>query len=538
MTPTKGLLWLGFLISILATSGAVPAENKEATGPQASMTIPELKDHMFFLASDELRGRMTASREFRIAADYCGSQLRAAGLKPLVPDRQGNPSFLQRIPLVHKVIQPKNVLCFKNPGDEICFSHGDQCLVAMVQYPEETRAPVTSPVFVGYGISSPDTGWDDYRDLDVAGRIVICLHGAPRLQGKPMLSPQEDKVYSDLEKGGALKLQAAEKHRAAGLIYVLDPPTSQAWDEIKTMKMFTHDVLHYPGREPHPPKKIIPVILLHASAARRVFETYSCNPFEILTAANENGLRRFLMDKTTLTVQLEYLREDVECHNVAAIIPGTDEAVGDQYIVVGAHLDHIGVRNGAACNGADDNASGCTAILEVAEAVAMKPARRPVIFILYTGEECGLYGSTYFTEHCPVPLNQVLVNINLDMVGREGLQTNVKGGIKAFGPAQKYPWLKKVLERANESSVNIPIDFAHPEEDTERFFKIGDHFSFYKNGIPVVFFEDGGTADLHKTTDDPEKIDFAKLQKVSQLVYALVMELGNTDDNLRGQPGK
>lgn len=517
----------------MALGVALSVENEERPDPHTSITIPELKDHMFFLASDELKGRLTASREYRIAANYCVSQLRAAGLKPLVPDEKGNLSFLQRVPLIHKVLRSQDVLCLKNPEGETCFSHGDQCLVAMVQYPEDTKVPVTSPVFVGYGICALEAGWDDYQDLNVEGKIVVCLHGAPRVRGNPVLPAHDDERYSDLEKGAALKLQTAEKHRAAGLVYILDPQTSRAWEMIKQMKVFTHDVLHYPGREPHPPRKMVPVVLLHPSAARKMFEIYNYDPFVHQNTEDENVIKCFLMDKTIMKMQLEYIRENVECQNVVAIAPGTDEAVGNQWIIVGAHLDHIGVRNGVVYNGADDNASGCTAVLEVAEAIAMEPTRRPVIFILYTGEEFGLYGSTYFTEHCPVPLNQVAVNINMDMVGREGLEINVKGGIKAFGPAQKYLWLKKVLEKANESSSNIPIDFTYPEEDTERFFRIGDHFSFYKDGIPVIFFEDGGTEDLHKPTDDPEKIDFTKLQNISQLVYALVMELGNTDENLQ-----
>jgi hypothetical protein len=528
------LLCLFISISnILALGVALSAENEARPDPQTSITIPELKDHMFFLASDELKGRLTASPEYRIAANYCVSQLRAAGLKPLVPDEKGNLSFLQRVPLIHKVLRAQDALCLKNLEGETCFSHGDQCLVAMVQYPEDTKVLVTPPVFVGYGISAAEAGWDDYQDLNVEGKIVVCLHGAPRVQGNPVLPARDDELYSDLEKGGALKLQTAERHRAAGLVYILDPQTARAWEMIKQMKIFTHDVLHYPGREPHPPRKMIPVVLLHPSAVRRMFEIYNYDPFAHQNTEDENVIKRFLMDKTILKMQLEYIRENVECQNVVAITPGTDEAVGNQWIIVGAHLDHIGVRNGLVYNGADDNASGCAAVLEVAEAIAMGPTRRPVIFILYTGEEFGLYGSTYFTEHCPVPLNQVAVSINMDMVGREGLEINVKGGIKAFGPAQKYLWLKEELEKANENSVNIPIDFTHPKEDSERFFKVGDHFSFYKNGIPVIFFEDGGTEDLHKPTDDPEKIDFSKLQKVSQLVYALVMELGNTDENLQ-----
>ncbi|MGB7294599.1 MAG: hypothetical protein WBC70_03345 [Candidatus Aminicenantales bacterium] len=204
------------------------AESEEGQNPQASITVPELKNHLFFLASDELKGRLTASPEYQIAASYCVSQLRGAGLKPLISDEKGDSSFLQRVPLIHKALQAQDVLCLKNPEGEIRFSHGDQCPVAMVKYPKDTEIPVTSPVFAGYGISCPEVGWDDYKGLDVEGRIVVCLHGTPRVQGNPVLPPRVDEAYSDLEKGGPLKLQAAEKHRAAGLVWILNPQAARA----------------------------------------------------------------------------------------------------------------------------------------------------------------------------------------------------------------------------------------------------------------------------------------------------------------------
>jgi hypothetical protein len=509
-----------------------PQDRKDLSSKASTITASELRDHIFFLASDELEGRMVASRGFLVAALYASSQFREAGLKQIVEDENGKPSFLQPVHLIHKVYHEDDVITIRTEEKEYSFSLGDMCLIATIQWPEDKLPPVAAPVYVGYGIHEPDVGWDDYSGIDLHGRVVLCLSGRPNVHGKSILPEEAAKKYSDFEKALARKLREIVKRGAEGVLFILDRGTAERWQELKRMRQFRCDAYHYPGLpEPAPPGNQIPILVVHPDAAEKIFETQDYDPFLFESTGEEEDYRRFVFEGAVLALQTKYKRTDIICHNVVGMVAGTDADVSGQVITVGAHLDHIGFKEGLVCNGADDNASGCAAVMEAADAVAMTAARS-VVFVLYTGEEQGLLGSRYFVDHCPVPLDNVVVNINLDMVGRKGTLMKVDGEIKAFGPEQAYPELKGYLARANEHSSRMLVDYGHDEKDAKRYIQTSDQFTYHKMGIPIVYFADGGTEDLHKPTDDAEKIDFEKTKRVSQLVYELAMELGNAESPL------
>jgi len=213
--------------------------------------------------------------------------------------------------------------------------------------------------------------------------------------------------------------------------------------------------------------------------------------------------------------------------NVVAIVEGTDPKLKSEYITVGAHLDHVGPRGGKVCNGADDNASGSVGVIEVAEAIAMSPPKRSVIFILYAGEEMGLQGSRYFLENPPVPIDKIVANINLDMIGRtgNGLDAETKEHFLRYS-SKVSPKFKDFVKKVNRKTIKQPLIYA---EDGTSPGGVGgsDHMSFLRKDIPAIMFFSGVHKDLHQPGDDPEKIEYDKMQKISQLVFELAYELGN-----------
>jgi Zn-dependent M28 family amino/carboxypeptidase len=225
------------------------------------------------------------------------------------------------------------------------------------------------------------------------------------------------------------------------------------------------------------------------------------------------------MDDVTLSLDAGFVVSEIQSANVVAMVEGTDPKIRDKYVTVGAHLDHVGHEGGVVFNGADDDASGCVAVLEAAEAVAMDPPGHSAIFILYTGEELRFMGSQHFVLNPPVPLESIHVNINLDMVGRPD---GAAKELAAIVGGEKASVIQEMISDVNKRKTRLRLDSAY-----DKYFMMSDQVSFYLSGIPAVFLHDGDHADLHRPTDDADKIDYDFLKKTSQLTYFLVKELGS-----------
>ena len=224
---------------------------------------------------------------------------------------------------------------------------------------------------------------------------------------------------------------------------------------------------------------------------------------------------------------IERGEQKILTYNVVGILPGTDRELKDEYVTIGVHLDHIGVINGEIYNGADDNAASCAALLEVAEALVQAPTRRSVIIMFYSAEEMGLIGSRYFVDNPPVPLEQMVVNINMEMIGRH--DTMNPDGFGFIGPEALSPELPDIITAVNEKYLNYPLLFMSRSEDKFNYFRRSDHFNFHMNGIPAIIFGGSMHADYHKPTDDPEKIVIEKVNKAAKLCFYLIQEFGNRD---------
>ncbi len=225
-----------------------------------------------------------------------------------------------------------------------------------------------------------------------------------------------------------------------------------------------------------------------------------------------------------------------ESENILAFVEGSEKP--EEIVVISAHYDHVGMKNGEIYNGADDDGSGTVALLEIAEAFQMAKKsgncpKRSVLFLHVTGEEHGLLGSKYYSENPIFPLANTVVDLNIDMIGSCDPGNCGKDYVYVIGSEMLSSELKKINEKANKETVNLELNYRYDDpNDTERLYYRSDHYNFAKNGIPVAFYFDGIHEDYHKPTDTPDKIDYIALQKRTQLVFATAWEIANRKDRI------
>jgi Zn-dependent M28 family amino/carboxypeptidase len=239
-------------------------------------------------------------------------------------------------------------------------------------------------------------------------------------------------------------------------------------------------------------------------------------------------------DVPGLTARLELTHTALDAPNAVGVLPGADPVLRREYVVISAHMDHIGVVTGQADsinNGADDDASGTAGVMELAEAFGAleRRPRRSLVFVAFSGEENGLWGSEYFVEHPPAGVERMVANINLDMIGRNAPDTIIAVG-------REHSSLGESLDRVTAAHPElgiVPVPDPHPER---RYFYRSDHYNFAVKGVPVVFFSSGEHDDYHKVSDSPDKIDADKIARLMRLVYHLVDDVANADAAPRWKP--
>ncbi|WP_124642668.1 M28 family metallopeptidase [Amniculibacterium aquaticum] len=222
--------------------------------------------------------------------------------------------------------------------------------------------------------------------------------------------------------------------------------------------------------------------------------------------------------------------------NILAFIKGSEKP--NEIVVISAHYDHIGTKNGVVYNGADDDGSGTVAVMEIAEAFKLAEKKghgpkRSILFMHATGEEHGLFGSSYYVDHPVFPLENTVTNLNIDMIGRCDPGNCNQDYVYVIGSEMLSSELKMISEAANNKTYKMKLDYKYDDpKDPNRLYYRSDHYNFAKNGIPVAFYFDGIHEDYHKETDDPEKIDYELLKKRTQLIFSTAWELANRKDRI------
>ena len=498
----------GIVAGVLALASTVLAQSVLDTPAGRSIKLETLKHHVYALAADSMEGRDTGSKGYEKAARYVEGVFRRIGAKTMLTDDRNRSTYRQDLQFWRAAEADSGSLEVVSVTGKVRFKQGRDFKFDTMVGPE-ILAQALGAVYVGYGIGRGS--WDDYRGLNLKGKVAVMLSRIPEQNsGLPDSLVQ---LYKGSRRSNQ-RVEAAQAHGAVAVLRLADGWTSQYWKTFGDALMAA-GLRRLADSEPGEGEAARLTVL--QSVAQSLFKGQAIMPLD--STAGAPPYKGFALEGVSLRFKPGPRSGVVASPNVVGCIRGTDSALRDEYIVVGAHLDHVGRRDGEICNGADDNASGVAALLEVAEAVASRPLPRSVCFVAFTGEEKGLLGSKYFVGHSPIPMEKIAFMINLDMMGRTASSLDSSRSHLVYYSDEGDEAIKNMIERLNRGTVHWTLKMRRAGGSAR-----SDHGSFMDRDVPVTFFYSGNHGDYHRPTDDADKIDYEKLYALSRLVYALVAE--------------
>ena len=468
----------------------------------AALSAAQYFKHVEFLASDELKGRGNGTPELQRASEYIASQFKTFGLKPA----GDNGTYFQNFEITTGTSYGRrNALTIDTR--KLALDADFEPL--SISLPAQIDGPM---VFAGYGITAPDLQWDDYSGLDVKGKIVVVLRHEPQeLDANSRFDGKEMTTHATFMN----KAINARQHGAKAVLFITDPNNHP--DDKDAMSPMMRNI----GDE----DSGIAALRITRSSVAPLFERAG-KSISGVQKEMDTALKPQSFDlKASVRLVMDIARVRKTVRNVMAALPGSDNALKNEWVVAGAHYDHLGLGDdhslapsqiGQIHHGADDNASGTAGVLELARiASAQKPRfKRSILFMTFAGEENGLLGSNYFVNHSTVPLRSITGMINMDMIGRvNNNHLNVLG-------VGTSPEFKAWIEEFN-TAVGLQISFSASGHDGS------DHISFDGKHIPILFFFSGLHADYHRPSDTSDKINRDGAISVLQLVARSVERLAN-----------
>jgi hypothetical protein len=538
-------------LSIQAQSGAPGLD---------SIRQEDLKADLFFLGSDAMRGRLTNTPENLIASEWIKARFERLGLAPAVP------GYFQNYNLMTVTLGQGNALEIIEGSATSPVAHGQGFTTQRFSASAEARGPV---VFAGYGISAPDLDHDDYRAADVIkGALVLVIDHEPGERDPN--SPFDGVVTSDA--GSALrKAQAAQAKGAAGILYV-------------------SDVHNHPGATgntganfwPQQPSRLgtyslagwmesirIPAAQISVDLANRLVKGTGKTLDDLSKSADTpRGVTAVRLPGVEARLTTAVNRQPIPDRNVLAKIDGTDARLKDEWVVISAHFDHDGANGAQIMNGADDDGSGTVGLLEIAEAYALAAKagqwpRRSILFAAFNSEERGLLGAWAYTLQPIAPLERTVAVLNMDMIGRNEevpapapAAAGGRGGGRFNGldpqtaesnnnalniiGSVRSPDLKAQVEAANETAnkaARLEIRYRY-DNNVSQLMRRSDQWPFIQNGVPGIWIFTGLHPDYHTVNDDPERINYVKMEKILRLVHQMSWTIAQQDARPKLLPRK
>ncbi len=533
------------ITSLVSPLPAVYAQRKTAavTAPASSLatarrladqiTAAQLKDYLYFVASDEMEGRDTPSRGLDITAKFIAANLSRWGLKPA----GDNGTYFQRIAMQRVKLDPAGTRAEINGQ---AFSFGEDLLA------QPTAGTASAPlIYVGHGWVIKNKNIDAYQGIDVKDKIVVVLgSGLPK-----------GVTFADLS-GGKQGVDwiapntYAETHGAKGIIAIPSKQMLANWQRINQNSLAGGNTTVEKFKKADEGPKI-PTISASEKMLNALMQGEAQTAQTLLNRDQAESLKPFdFSPSKKVTISVATKTEQVFTQNIVAIAEGRDATLKNEYVALGAHYDHVGTGAPGAgrapslkgdtsdiiWNGADDDGSGTVALMAVAETLGKNPPpKRSVLFVWHCGEEKGLWGSRYFVENPTVPLAQIVTQINIDMIGRSRPEGDANpANAKLAGPNEIYVIGSKMMstqlgelsENTNHAYLNLKLNYLYDDpKDPNRFFYRSDHYNYAKNGIPIIFYFDGEHEDYHRPGDHPDKIDYQKMEKVTRTVFVTMWEL-------------
>jgi hypothetical protein len=461
------------------------------------ITKTEIYEHIKYLASDELEGRMTGTQQARKAAEYIKAEFEKSKLQPVF-----NGSYFQEFPFISKLELGDNKVNLAGSQNDVFNVKEDFIPLSFT----DNLTVEGDLVFTGFGISAAELNYDDYANFDVKDKIVIVFRN----------NPEPDNPNSNFNKFSSFRVKSivARDKGAKGIIFI-NTSDKKEKDELVNLR--------YDGAG-----KIrdIVAIQLKRNVVENLLNKFGKSLDELEKQIVETkSPKSFIVEGVKIKIQTDVKEIESKCYNVGAILKGNDPVLSNEYLVIGAHYDHLGWGEFGSLyqgepqihNGADDNASGTTGLLELSEKFASirDQIKRSVIFFAFSGEEMGLLGSNYLVKNFPVPLQNVIAMFNMDMIGR--LKEN---NLIVYGTGTSTNW-KEILNEKNKYDFKLTFN--------DEGFGPSDHSAFYGQKIPVLFFFTGTHTDYHKPSDDYDKIYTEGQEKILNYISDVALSVLNKD---------
>lgn len=522
------------LILFILNSLPVFAGKKDTVAVKYSKTITkeDLSRHLHILASDEYEGRETGMEGQKKAAKYISEHFAIIGIPPLPSAVETDSNYYQEFPLVlqspYGTSISVNNIKYEFLKDFYYFSGFN-----------DTNIVKSNIVFLGYGIN--DNNYDDYKNVDVSGKIVLIFNGEPynkdsisyiTIRNSPSEAPCSPSP-SEWSKNWRKKAQTAKEKNVLALLIIVDDFESK----LKSVRHYVErSSIKLEGKNS---LKRIPNFYISTEMANTMLSAAKgkVDAINLKKKIEKKGEPVSFNVKTDIVIDVNRDFEKITSENVLGYIEGSD--LKDELLVLTAHYDHLGRDGEKIYNGADDDGSGTVAIMELAEAFAMAKKgghgpRRSILFMAVAGEEKGLLGSRYYTENPVFPLENTIANLNIDMIGRlDSVHRDKPDYVYLIGTDRLSTELHNISKEANEKYTDLEIDYTYnATDDPNKFYYRSDHYNFAKKNIPVIFYFNGVHKDYHRATDTVDKINFYKMVKITRLVFFTAWELVNRDERI------
>ena len=532
MRSTPGVFHLPVAFAIAGLMLAAVLNAADSDPGLASITADALKGHIYFLAADEMAGRDSLSPEGRIAAQYIAGFYHRASLTPV----GDNNSYFQNFPMTAGHIDRERTYLRATTGKDATatrdFAMGpDFTLGRQGNVDAAARAPL---VFAGYGIAAPEYGYDDFKGVDVRGKVVMVLTHEPqehdprsRFKGR----------YNTIHAFNWWKPEVIRQHGAAAILIVQEKTSDRK--SVRKPSGPTNGQIRV-ERGSHAltsPFWDLPFFTISRQVADDLLKTSGKTIDQLQEAIDQDG-QPHSMAVPDVVVDLRRAIKDrqvIQTRNVAGVIEGSDPRLKDEYVLVTGHYDHVGQTGPFIYHGADDNASAVAAVIAVAEAFKASGIRpkRSLMFLIFEAEEDGLLGAFHYVDHPIVPLDKTVAVLNSDMIGRDEddpewntTAEQNRNGVNVIGTLYN-PDLRRVIDAENQK-IGLKLDYKTDGNDPEGWFSRSDQYPFAVKHVPMVLFNTGEHPDYHTANDTWDRINYPKIEKITRLIYLSARTLADS----------
>lgn len=515
-------------LALLLGFGAC-AQDRNAIKFSQSISKDNAYKHLSVLASDEYEGRETGKKGAWMAADYIRTQFKNLGLTAPV-----NGSYLQPVGLATYSLSQTVLTINGTPMESLKDFVIQPNYVGLKGF----TFNASEVLFAGYGLNKGE--YNDYAGQDVSGKVVIIFASGDPTQ-KDAAAPADRAAMRKAMADRQAKLSYLMDNNAAGII-LIDPTLDNISPEMKARYAGAGQImlLKAANVERMQNQKLPNVVSVNTATANQILKASGLTVDSLqkqITAAGKPATKVIKADVSASAMKKE---EKLRADNVLGFLEGSDPKLKSEVLVISAHYDHEGLTTSGddkVFNGADDDGSGTTGVIMMAEAFAKakkagKGPKRSILFLAVVGEEKGLLGSDWYSENPVFPLKNTIADLNIDMIGRTGTEYQTRPDstnyIYVIGSDKLSTELRQISEAANKTYTKLHLDYKFDDpNDTERIYYRSDHYNFAKHGIPIIFYFNGVHEDYHKPSDEIGKINFPLLAKRAQLAYYTAWELAN-----------